>query len=193
MNHLAHFFLSCENDDLLIGNFIADYIRNKEVINYSDEVQAGILLHRKIDSFTDTHSVVRQGTRRLRKYHGKYAPVILDILYDYILVRNWSLYSGQPLEDFTSYVYGILWNRMEKLPAKLQTRLPNMINDNWLIKYGTEAGLLFVFEKMDERTKFPSDFKSAIQHFKMDYHLYEEEFKQFFPKIIQYVEQECIC
>lgn len=193
MNHLAHFFLSCESDDLLIGNFIADYIRNKEVGDYSAAIQQGILLHRKIDTFTDTHPVVRQGTRRLRPHHGKYAPVILDILYDNILVKNWSRYSGQPLVDFTQYVYRILQDSMPDLPSKLQSRLPDMIADDWLVRIGTDEGLRFVFQQMDKRTKFPSDFVAAIKHYNEDYTFFEAEFNEFFPDLIAYVEQECAC
>ena len=192
MNHLAHFFLSCENDDRLIGNFIADYIRNKEVANYSAAVQEGIALHRKIDTFTDTHPIVKQGTRRLQTHHHKYAPVVLDILYDNILVKNWSRYSGQSLSFFTKNVYQILEGRMDELPTKLQRRLPLMIADNWLERYGTDDGLRFVLAKMDERTRFPSNFTAAVEHLKADYELFETEFNQFFPELVAYVEQECL-
>ena len=69
MNYLAHLFLSCQDDDLLIGNFIADSIRNKEVDNYSAAIQQGIFLHRAIDAYTDIHPVVRQSTKRLHPFH----------------------------------------------------------------------------------------------------------------------------
>lgn len=193
MNHLAHFFLSCENDDLLIGNFIADFIRNKEVTTFSEAVQEGIFLHRKIDTFTDNHKIVRQGTQRLRQYHGKYAPVILDVLYDNILIKNWHLYSGQNLKDFTQSVYIILQERFDELPLKLQKRIPNMIASDWLYQYGTDLGLRFVFQKMDERTKFPSNFVAAVEHFNEDYKLYEKEFNLFFPDLMEFVEKECAC
>jgi len=55
VNYLAHAFLSNNNADLLIGNFIADHLRGNNFEGYSQEVQKGILLHRKIDEFTDNH------------------------------------------------------------------------------------------------------------------------------------------
>ena len=48
MNFLAHLYLSGEDEELMIGNFIADFIRNREVTNYSEGIQKGIFLHRKI-------------------------------------------------------------------------------------------------------------------------------------------------
>ena len=88
MNFLAHLFLSFENEDHVIGNFIADFIRNKEVKNYSLEIQQGIQIHREIDSFTDNHPSVRKGTFRLRPHHRKYAPVVIDILYDHYIGKQ---------------------------------------------------------------------------------------------------------
>ncbi len=193
MNHLAHLFLSCSNDDLLIGNFIADYIKNKEVATYIPAIQEGIYLHRKIDTFTDNHPLVLQGTHRLQANHHKYSPVVIDILYDYILSKNWHRYSPIPLQDFAKNVYQILTKRYDELPQKLQQYLHNMIADNWLLKYGTYDGLAFVFEKMDQRTKFPSNFTAAVQDLKDDYELYETEFNQFFPEVMKMVEEECGC
>ena len=123
MNFLAHIYLSCDNEDLLIGNFIADFIRNKEVPNFSPEVQKGIILHRQIDTFTDEHPLVKKGTHRLQNKHHKYAPVIVDVWYDYLLANNWDRYSGESLDDFCEGVYRILEKRMDDLPAKLQKRL----------------------------------------------------------------------
>ena len=82
MNYLAHLFLSCQDEDLVIGNFIADSIRNKEVATFSPAIQQGISLHRKIDAYTDSHPIVRLSTRRLHPHHHKYAPVVIDIFFD---------------------------------------------------------------------------------------------------------------
>ncbi|MEL7021319.1 MAG: DUF479 domain-containing protein, partial [Bacteroidota bacterium] len=84
MNFLAHLFLSCNDESLLIGNFIADAIRNRDLKQYSKAIQSGVLLHRKIDSYTDNHPIIRKGTKRLRPQHRKYAAVVIDVFYDYL-------------------------------------------------------------------------------------------------------------
>jgi len=52
MNFLAHTWLSF-SDDELVGNMLADYIRNRERHLFSEGIQKGIALHRAIDTFTD--------------------------------------------------------------------------------------------------------------------------------------------
>ena len=67
MNFLAHLYLSKNNKNILIGNFIADAVKGKKYKDYSKEIQTGILLHREIDNFTDNHTVVKQSKRRLNE------------------------------------------------------------------------------------------------------------------------------
>ncbi len=193
MNFLAHLFLSCQDDDLLIGNFIADSIRNKEVANYSPTIQKGILLHRHIDSFTDQHPMVRRSTHRLHPHHGKYAPVVVDILFDYVLSHNWDTYSSEPLTLFSKKIYWILEQRVEDLPLKLQRRVPSMIKHDWLMNYGKEEGLRYVFETMEKRASFPTNFDKAVDHLLADYEAFEEDFNLFFPDVIQMVNDFCGC
>lgn len=193
MNFLAHLFLSCDNEDLLIGNFIADFIKNKEVKQYPPSVQEGIVLHRQIDTYTDNHPIVKRGVHRLQPYHRKYAPVVIDIIFDYLLAKNWERYSGQSLSEFASYIYEILNARMSSLPEKLRKDLPGMIAGNWLESYGTREGILFTLQKMDERTSFPSNFGSALSHLEKDFQIFNDEFNQFFPELIAYVDSHCKC
>lgn len=193
MNFLAHLYLSCGNEDLLLGNFIADFLRNKDVEHYSLEVQKGIQLHREIDSYTDRHPMVRKGTHRLQPHHHKYSPVVIDILYDYLLCQNWNRYSSQSLSNFAQEMYTILLSRIREMPPKLQKQLPGMINANWLVKYSQEEGIRYTFERMNKRTKFPSKFELAFDHLLIDYEDYNSEFNHFFPEVIAHVDQFCAC
>ncbi len=193
MNYLAHIFLSCDNEDLLIGNFIADSIKNKDVKLYPPSIQAGITLHRKIDSYTDNHPIVKQGVARLRPFHRKYAPVVIDILFDHLLVKNWDLYSEEDIDSFAKEKYEVLLSKLDIMPEKLQQRLPGMVQADWLPAYGTLEGLHNTFIRMDKRTAFPSNFIDAIDHLQADYDLFEAEFNQFFPDVIDYVKEQCIC
>ncbi len=189
MNFLAHLFLSFKNEDHIIGNFIADFIRNRDVKNYPPAIQKGILLHREIDSFTDNHPAVRKGTQRLQPHHHKYAPVVIDILYDYILANNWERYSDQSLTSFTKNIYSVLNKRMEEIPEKLKKNVPGMIQGNWLQSYKTEEGLQYTLQRMDKRASFPSNFTYAFEHLQQDYILFENEFNVFFPELISYIKK----
>ena len=51
MNFLAHIFLSGNDEEVMIGNFIADAVKGRDYLGYSDGIVKGILLHRRIDAF----------------------------------------------------------------------------------------------------------------------------------------------
>jgi acyl carrier protein phosphodiesterase len=89
MNYLAHLLLSGDDPNILVGNFIADFVKKKEEALFSEEIQKGFRIHRKIDEFTDNHPSVALGKALIRAKHSKYAPVILDIHYDHLLYKNW--------------------------------------------------------------------------------------------------------
>lgn len=184
MNFLAHLFLSGEDEHLLVGNFLADFIKNKEVAKLPRPLQEGVRLHRKIDDFTDHHPIVRQSVRRLRPVHGKYAPVILDVFYDYLLVKNWDRYAALPLGVFTQSVYQVLNDHLFLMPLSLQERLPRMIASDWLAQYGTEEGLRFTFSRMKLRSSFPHFFDHAVESLEAGLPHFNEEFNLFFPDAI---------
>ena len=97
MNYLAHLYLSGNDDELKLGNFIGDSVRGSDLSMYPPRVQDGIILHRGIDRYTDSHHVVMKSKLRLRPKYHKYAPVIVDMFYDHflgacgeiILIQHW--------------------------------------------------------------------------------------------------------
>ena len=113
MNFLAHLYLSKNNKNILIGNFIADAVKGSDFKKFPEEIQAGILLHREIDNYTDTHLIVRNSKRRLNLHYRHYKGVIIDIFYDHFLAKNWHQYSETPLAVYAENVYGFLQENNE--------------------------------------------------------------------------------
>lgn len=155
MNFLAHIYLSGNNEAVTIGNFIADGIRGKKYLKYPRDIQTGILLHRQIDTFTDAHKTVRLSTKRLHKNYSHYSGVIVDILYDHFLAKNWSKYCNLPLAEYVDNFYISLENNFEILPKRIQKMMPYMIADNWLLSYASIEGITKVLEGMNRRTQKP--------------------------------------
>jgi acyl carrier protein phosphodiesterase len=100
MNFLAHLYLSGDSDQILLGNFIADFVNGEEAESYRKEVYLGILLHREIDQFTDRHRLVALSKKKLWHKHRHYSRVIVDVFYDHFLAKNWHQYSDTPLKNF---------------------------------------------------------------------------------------------
>ena len=94
MNFLAHIYLSRDSNDITIGNFIGDYVKGHEFEKYPTGIRNGILLHRKIDYFTDTHAIVKEDKKLFVGRYHKYAGIITDILYDHYLALGWSNFNS---------------------------------------------------------------------------------------------------
>lgn len=193
MNFLAHTFLSCESEALLVGNFLGDFLKNREVSQLPAEIQEGVRLHRLIDSYTDQHPLVKRGSARLHARHSKYAPVLVDVYYDYLLSRNWSRYDGRSLQHFTKEAYQTLLDHREWMPARIADRATRMIADDWLARYQTPEGLRTTFSFMQKRVSKPEYFVGATQSLLEQQEAFEEEFNAFFPDVINYVREACRC
>lgn len=192
MNFLAHIYLSGEDDRITIGNFIADKIHGKAYKKYPFDIQKGILLHREIDTFTDAHPIVRQSTKRLHINYGHYSSVIVDILYDHFLAKNWKTYSTIPLKDFSVSFYNLLEESYEILPLRIQNLMPFMIADNWLLNYSKIEGVQRVLDGMNRRTKYKSKMNEATKELKIHYDEFEEEFTLFFDELITFSKNKLI-
>ena len=183
MNYLAHIYLSGDNETIRIGNFMADHIKGNKYKNYPEDIQKGILLHRQIDSFTDSHKIARGSKRRLNERYGLYKGVIIDILYDHFLAKNWSLYSKIPLSDYTTAFYKLLMEHYEILPEKIKYMSKYMIKDDWLAAYAHKEGIQKVLSVMNRRTGCISNMDLAINDLEMHYDDFENDFTLFFKEL----------
>jgi acyl carrier protein phosphodiesterase len=190
MNFLAHIYLSGEDEGITIGNFIADGIKGKRYLKFPPKIQKGILLHRAIDSFTDLHPTVKQSTARLHENYGHYSGVIVDILYDHFLAKNWSDYHSQPLEEFVADFYELLRKNFQILPTRIQRMMPYMITDNWLLSYATIPGISTILTQMNVRTKRRSKMNFAVMELETYYSEFENEFTSFFDELIIYSDEK---
>src|ERR1035437_8952080 len=117
MNFLAHLYLSGSDEQLMIGNFIADSVKGSSFKNYSEGIAKGILLHRAIDFYSDNHPVFLQSVIRLRPNYRKYAGVMVDIFYDHFLAKNWKDYSEKSLVQYADEVHSLMMKNIFLMPA----------------------------------------------------------------------------
>ena len=192
MNYLAHIYLSRDHELLTIGNFMADHIKGSKYKTYAVELQKGILLHRQIDSYTDNHPQVKISKRRLDERYGLYRGIIIDILYDHFLARNWSDYSEIPLKVYTQDFYKKLSLHHDVLPDKVKYMSKYLIAEDWLSSYAELAGIQKVLEGMNRRTGGKSDMNLAINDLEMHYKDFALDFKIFFNDLSDFSDQKMI-
>lgn len=187
MNFLAHAYLAHPSIPLTVGNFIGDFVKGKQLDHYSPEISRGIVMHRKIDTFTDNHPVFKKSRERIRHKYNHYSGVIIDLYYDHFLARNWMDYADVPLDRFTSTVYDIILDHENLIPEKARYMLPFMIRSDWLLNYETIDGIDRSLKGLSKRTNFKSGMEHASQDLLIHYKDLEDDFRIFFPEIIDFV------
>jgi len=192
MNFLAHIYLSFGDDEITIGNFIADSIRGNKIDHLPTRIQKGILLHREIDTYTDSHSIPKISSKRLHKNYSHYSRVIVDIFYDHFLAKNWKNYSNTPLKVYVENFYDLLEDNYPILPNGVQRMMPYMITDNWIYNYSKMEGIGRVLNGMNRRTKNKSKMNFAIMDLEEHYTDFEKEFSSFFEELITFSKQKYI-
>lgn len=196
MNYLAHAYLSFQQEEILVGNFFGDFVKGKMMDTFPKGVRHGILLHREIDHFTDTHPLVRAGQTYLHPKFGHYSTVITDIYFDYFLGKNWQNYSQQPLEEFTKDVYRQISNYEPYFPDRFGNLFYWMKKDNWLLNYSTIEGIQKSLTGLSKRTRFDSKMEEAHltllekeKEFELIFFAFFEDLKTFAKQKLEEIQQ----
>ena len=157
-----------------VGNLLGDLVGNRTVEELNPVHQDGVAIHRFIDSYTDSHASLDEARAVLRERHRKYAPVVLDILLDYVLVGEWEKYSAIGYGVFQEWVYSAIGSQVMHVPQSAAIRMQHMANGRWLDSYTNPAGFQMVLERMDRRASFESHFSQAMD----DLHLHRDVFSR---------------
>lgn len=179
MNFLGHIFLTPNDDEILLGNFIADSVKGNPEKFYSGKIAEGIRFHRAIDEFTDSHPIVKRGVLRFRETQSKYASVVIDVIYDHILASNWNEFHGTDLESLAQSVYQRLEAQNKHFPTSVKRYFPYMQEQNWLYNYQFEWGILKALEDLDRRSANETQMHLALGVYKEFEAEFLAEFKKF--------------
>lgn len=187
MNYLAHAFLSFNNDDILTGNMISDFVKGKTKFDYPSQIQKGIYLHRQIDSFTDSHAVTAKAKEFFRPQYRLYSGAFIDIVYDHFLAldtKQFEEYGG--LENFTQITYQRLDKKTFFFPLLFQKMFPYMQSQNWLYNYRLKDGMRKSFGGLVHRAAYLYESDIAFKIFNDHYKELEDCYIDFFPELKDY-------
>ncbi len=186
MNYLAHAFLADTSEEFLIVSLIGVFVKGAVRKRYSNEVTQGIIFHRKVDVFTDTHQITMESRHLISGKQRRYAGIVLDICCDHFLSRHWLTYSDTELADFISRVYEVLQKHAPILPERFQSVLPRMLQQNWLACYRSLQGVEMTLERISRRIAHNIHLKDAMQDIQKNYKSLERNFLVFFPDLMQF-------
>ncbi|WP_273826216.1 MULTISPECIES: ACP phosphodiesterase [Pseudomonas] len=182
MNYLAHLHLGGQHPEQLLGSLYGDFVKGRVEGQFTPSIEAAILLHRRIDVFTDSHPLVDQALSRFELTRRRYAGIVLDVFFDHCLARDWALYAEGPLEGFTAGVYRVL-AREPRLPGRLAQIAPYMAADDWLGSYRHFEVLGQVLRGISRRLSRPEELVHAMGELEALYEPLSEDFRLFYPQL----------
>jgi len=190
MNYLAHIYLSDNSEENMLGNFLGDFVNKSLENNFEYSIRNGIFMHKKLDTFTDSHPDFLKSRNKISIPNRRLAGVLIDIFYDHFLAKNWSDYSSISLEDYADNFYNILKKFSNCLPDKLVKRMPIMIDENWLVSSREISGIERSLERISRRfsnTKHP--LVNPLDDLINNYEEFESEFTSFYIDAIEYAQK----
>jgi acyl carrier protein phosphodiesterase len=183
MNYLAHLYLSGPSDGVRLGNFIGDYVKGNRFSLYPPEIRKGILLHRQIDSFMDEHPLSHASAELFRARYTRFSRVIIDVIYDHYLAKNWDKYSDQSLHDFVNEVHKLFITNYFILPPQVWQFLPFLIRSRRMENYQHLSGIEKTLKIMANHTVLPDHSAWAVEQIVKNDDQLQEQFTGFFEDI----------
>lgn len=196
MNYLAHLFLAGKNDGMILGGLLEDYIvggiENESNRHLPAEVKAGLRLHRHIDTFTDSDREISACKQLFYPGFGKYSPVIVDVILDHYLHKNWEVFAEEEFEVFKNRVYASLTTRYtEWQPPALKAMVRSMVEYDWLKSYIYFEGVEKALSSLNRRVR-QVDLTAALPVMKQHYEEINRLFLSFFKRLKESCDTEIL-
>lgn len=191
MNYLAHIYLARHSADAQFGALLGDFVKPGQDFHLGREVQQEIILHRKVDSFTDTHALNLEARSLFQDGRRRYAGILLDVFYDHVLAKHWHQYSDQLFGQFVRNFYASLMQRSELFPDNLQYAAPRMVEQDWISSYVEFDGVQIAIQRMSHRLSRNGHLlRDGLQDLALHYDQLTALFFDFFPQLENFVEYE---
>lgn len=190
MNYLAHIFLSGSHPEVKLGNFFGDFVKGSQFDHFPLRVRQGILLHRKIDEYTDAHPVFRETVGLLKPEFGRYSGIMADMYYDHLLAVSFDRYSDVSLRCFAYSFYFHALLRYPLLPPRIKRFIFHFVTTNRLQQYASYRGLQTSLEIMRDRKSSAFQPELAIEVLDRNFDEMNDQFHRFFPQIQQFAGNE---
>lgn len=181
MNFLLHLYLSGPDPEILVGNFMGDFVKGRVGEGYPHPFRDGIVLHRRIDTFAQHHPDFHRSRQRLAPRYGLYRGVMVDVFYDHFLAVEWGEWSAEPLDAWLLRIRGIVEAHRASLPERLQGLVP-VIFEELLPSYRRVEGIGRALERMARRVRRPNPLAGGEEELIHHYAGLRDDFRRFLPE-----------
>ena len=155
MNYLAHIYLSGPDPEVQVGGLLGDFVKGPLPAGYSERIEAGIALHRRIDALTDRDPRFRARLAALPSPWRRFGGILLDVYFDHLLASRWQVFHPRPLEQFCGEFYRQLRSRHGQLPERARHFCRRAPEVRWLESYAEPDRLPPMLNNLGRRLRRP--------------------------------------
>jgi len=154
MNYLAHFHIAHETQTSLVGAMLGDFIKGRQHLDLADDLMVGVILHRKVDAFTEEDPLIKRGKAFFERSQRRFAGIALDVYWDHCLAKNFDRYASEPLTVFVQRVYNTFKTHGGRYVEGYHLLTNAMIDYDWLNHYAHFDGVRRALQGLSRRRSF---------------------------------------
>ena len=167
---------------------MGDFVKGRVDPARPPALRHAIFQHRRIDSFTDAHPLVKRSKQRIHPEFRRYAGILIDVFFDHFLATEWRRYAAVPLDEFVEHVYNQVNRHLQALPPRMQLSMRYMVANDLLRSYRTVDGIGQALRGIETRLPRPSRLGEAVTELESAYLALRGDFTEFFPQLIRFVD-----
>ncbi|WP_022940372.1 ACP phosphodiesterase [Psychromonas hadalis] len=188
MNYLAHLHIAEHTQTSLLGNFLGDFVKGNPDGLFNLEVVKGIRLHRFVDSYTDSHPLVKSVKPLFKKELRRFSPITLDMFWDHCLAKHWHKFHEYSLVDFSSQAQVMISQETallsQPLPARFEKVSRLVWQGRWFEHYRDIKNIEFALQRIASRSPriapLAGTFETLITH----YDQLSDTFFELYPDVL---------
>ena len=132
--------LRCSRNVSTLPPLYSSRIQHKCIIHYLVERNPSKFFYEskavlELDNFSQKN--VANIKKLFSDSRKRYAGIIIDVVFDYFLIRNWKRFTELEFDVFVDTVYRLMDKRTHIMPSQMQVVVNRMIDMDWFRSYGS--------------------------------------------------------
>jgi len=188
MNYLAHLHIAEHTQTSFLGNFLGDFVKGNPDGKFNHKVEQGIRLHRFVDSYTDSHPLIKSVKPLFEKELRRFSPIALDMFWDHCLAKNWLVFHKEPLTHFTFQTQVIIAHEKlaltKPLPLQFEKVAQLVWQGNWFEHYRDIKNIDFALQRIATRSPRMAPLAGTFVTLADHYEQLSEIFFELYPDLL---------
>jgi acyl carrier protein phosphodiesterase len=184
MNTLAHLQLARPDSGWLAGAILGDFWRGAPDPRWPQRLRQGVILHRRIDSFTDSHPDVLRARARFQPPFRRYAGILLDLWFDHRLARHGAALGVDEPGALTAMLDAALSEHAAHLPPAALRFGRAVVRDRRLQAYRDRAAVARALAWLATRLRHDNPLAHGLEALEPLADEIEQDFLAFWPELL---------